>query len=139
MTTYDDAEVHAAGGVVVRRVGDELELLICHRPRYDDWSFPKGKLDPGEDHRSAAVREILEETGLNVELGHELPSAHYRDAKGRSKTVRYWLATVTGGSFRPNDEVDEIRWLPVAPAGAALTYEHDRRLLAVAAVTALSG
>ena len=96
-----------------------------HRPRYDDWSLPKGKLDAGETHEGAATREVLEETGYEVELGRELASTRYPDARGRKKTVRYWAMTVTGGSFVANHETDEVRWLPVLDARARLTYEHD--------------
>ena len=125
-----DPEVLAAGGVVQRRGAEgRVELLLVHRPRYDDWSFPKGKCDPGEAFEETAVREIAEETGLDVALGLELPAARYHDHKGRSKLVRYWLATVLGGAFEPNDEVDEVRWLPAAEAAALLSYEHDVALL----------
>ena len=132
MSAPPDAEVQAAGGVLVRRTDGGLELLLCHRPRYDDWSFPKGKLDAGETHADAARREILEETGLDVELGAALPSVYYRDAKGRSKAVRYWVATVSAGTFVPNPEVDEIRWVPPDEALRLLSYIHDRRLVPAA-------
>jgi 8-oxo-dGTP diphosphatase len=125
----------AAGGVVWRpRPGsdDGVELLVAHRPRYDDWSFPKGKQDPGETVRTTAVREIAEETGFHVRLGIPLPSVHYRVGAG-PKVVRYWAARLRRddpGAFVPNREVDEIRWLRPRDAEALLTYEHDRRLLA---------
>lgn len=123
-------EVFAAGGVVERTAPDGTVLvLVVHRPRYDDWSFPKGKLDPGEDFLAAAVREVREETGLEVEVGEELASARYRDHKGRPKVVRYWRMRAVGGDFEPNDEVDEVRWLPAEGARALLTYPHDRALL----------
>lgn len=118
--------VEAAGGVVER---DGLIVLV-HRPRYDDWSLPKGKLDAGETFERAAVREIEEETGLRCTLGAELDPARYTDKRGRSKLVRYWRMTVVGGAFEPNDEVDEIRWLTPGDAAALLTYEHDRVLVA---------
>ena len=121
-----DAElVRAAGGVVWRAGDGGTEVLLVHRPRYDDWSLPKGKLDAGETHEGAATREVLEETGYEVELGRELARTRYRDARGRKKTVRYWAMTVTGGSFVANHETDEVRWLPVPDARARLTYEHD--------------
>jgi 8-oxo-dGTP pyrophosphatase MutT (NUDIX family) len=122
--------VQAAGGVVWRRSEDgELEILLVHRPRYDDWTVPKGKLEPGETHAAAAVREVEEETGLRCELGAELASTSYEDRKGRPKQVRYWAMTATGGAFAPTDEVDEIRWLTLDEAGLILTYPRDVQLL----------
>ena len=118
-------QVRAAGGVVER---DGL-VAVVHRPRYDDWSLPKGKLDRGESWERAALREVLEETGLECELGEELPTVRYMDQRGRPKTVRYWRMLVTGGEFEANDEVDAIRWLAPAQAAALLSYEHDRRLV----------
>ena len=120
----DEPEVKAAGGVV-RRDG---RIAVVHRPRYDDWSLPKGKLDPGESFEEAALREVREETGLECELGDELSPTHYRDRKGRSKIVRYWLMEPVGGEFEPNDEVDELRWLTPDEAAGLLTYEHDKEL-----------
>jgi 8-oxo-dGTP diphosphatase len=120
----DEPEVRAAGGVV-RRDG---RIAVVHRPRYDDWSLPKGKLDPGETWEEAALREVREETGLECELGAELSSASYHDRKGRSKLVRYWLMEPVGGEFAPNDEVDELRWLTPAEAAALLTYPRDKEL-----------
>jgi 8-oxo-dGTP diphosphatase len=125
--------VHAAGGVVWRRGGDEVEICVVHRPRYDDWSLPKGKVDPGETFEQAALREVEEETGLVCALGSKLPDVTYDDHKGRSKLVRYWTMAAepgAGDSFTPNDEVDEVRWLPPAEANALLSYEPDRELLA---------
>ena len=119
------ARVDAAGGLVER---DGL-IAIVHRRRYDDWSLPKGKLDPGESFEQAALREIEEETGLRCTLGEELESSRYADHRGRPKLVRYWRMTVDGGGFQPNDEVDELRWLSPGDAAALLSYEHDRLLV----------
>jgi 8-oxo-dGTP pyrophosphatase MutT (NUDIX family) len=124
----DNAEVRAAGGVVWRRdARGELRVAIAHRPRYDDWSFPKGKLDPGETSEQAALREVEEEIGLRCTLGEELPTARYDVAKGR-KVVRYWLMEPRSGGFAPNEEVDEMRWLTPREALELLSYEHDRAL-----------
>ena len=119
-------KVEAAGGVVVR----DGEVLVVHRPRYDDWTLPKGKLDRGERFEDAALREVREETGFSCALGRELPSSEYRDNRDRPKLVRYWLMEVEGGDFEPNDEVDELRWLTLPEAVEALTYERDREVLA---------
>lgn len=130
-------EVLAAGGVLWRSARDGgVEVLLVHRPRYDDWSFPKGKCDPGETFEETARREVLEETGFAVELGDELDEVRYRDHKGRPKLVRYWAMTVVGGAFEVNDEVDEARWIETSEAADVLTYGHDRALLSQ--VSALS-
>jgi 8-oxo-dGTP diphosphatase len=121
----DEAEVKAAGGVVRR---DDGTIAVVHRNRYDDWSLPKGKLDPGETWEEAALREVWEETGLRCELVRELSSTFYEDRKGRAKAVRYWLMAPVGGSFEPNDEVDELRWLAPAEATSILTYPRDAEL-----------
>jgi 8-oxo-dGTP diphosphatase len=122
-------QVRAAGGLVVRERSGALELAAIHRPRYDDWSLPKGKLLPGEAWEAGALREVREETGLRCELGEELESATYLDRRGRRKLVRYWLMRAVAGEFEPGDEVDELRWLAPGEAAATLTYEHDRRLV----------
>jgi 8-oxo-dGTP diphosphatase len=123
-------QVRAAGGVVAR---DGLVALV-HRPRYDDWTLPKGKLDAGESFEEAALREIEEETGLRARLVRELPETHY-EVRGRPKVVRYWLMEVESDpGFVANDEVDELRWLEPAQASALLTYERDRDVLAAAAL-----
>jgi len=122
--------VLAAGGVVWRRTNSaKVEVLLVHRPKYDDWTLPKGKLDDGESAEEAAVREVEEETGLQVTLGEELPATDYHDRYGRPKNVRYWAMGMTGGQFRPNREVDEVRWLPIEAAKEALSYARDREVL----------
>jgi 8-oxo-dGTP pyrophosphatase MutT (NUDIX family) len=123
------AEVKASGGVVCRRGPDGLLVALVHRPRYDDWSFPKGKLDAGESWEDAALREVEEEVGLRCRLGPELPPTSYRDNKGRAKVVRYWLMDPLDGEFVPSDEVDEVRWLAPTEADAILSYARDRELL----------
>ncbi|HVL50755.1 MAG TPA: NUDIX hydrolase [Actinomycetota bacterium] len=125
-----DATVRAAGGVIARTTpGGVSEVLVVHRPRYDDWSFPKGKLEPGETEMQCAVREVLEETGLVCEPIRELTGTAYTDRRGRPKTVRYWLMRVVSGRFKANSEVDEARWLDFRRAQETLTYEHDLSML----------
>jgi 8-oxo-(d)GTP phosphatase len=123
-------DVRAAGAVVTRRGGD---VLLVHRPRYDDWSFPKGKLDPGEHEVAAAVREVAEETGLDVRLGPPLPGQRYVISTGRTKAVSYWTARVVGDDdvscYRVNSEIDSVEWVPWDEARARLTYDHDRDTL----------
>jgi 8-oxo-dGTP diphosphatase len=122
-------EVRAAGGLVVRDGPGGTEVAVVHRPRYDDWSLPKGKLEDGESFEEGALREVEEETGYRCGLGDELAAARYDDRKGRPKHVRYWLMRVEGGAFEPNEEVDELHWLAPAEARSKLDYEHDRRLI----------
>jgi 8-oxo-dGTP diphosphatase len=123
--------VKAAGGVVVRERKDgKREIAVVHRPRYDDWSLPKGKLEDDETFEQGALREVEEETGLVCKLGRELSPTTYRDRKGRRKTVRYWLMEPRKGEFAVNDEVDELRWLTPKKAVGLLDYDHDRRLIA---------
>ncbi len=102
-----------------------------HRPKYDDWTLPKGKAEPGESDEETAVREVEEETGLRCELGPELPSSSYLDAAGRPKLVRYWAMSVLGGgdAARAQHEVDEVRWLGVPSALRLLSYDRDRDVL----------
>ena len=123
------ATVRAAGGMVVRGSDESPQIAIVHRPKYDDWSLPKGKLDRGERWSEAALREVEEETGLRCELGVELAPASYRDSKGRRKRVRWWRMRPLGGEFTPSSEVDELRWLEPSAALEVLDYEHDRELV----------
>jgi 8-oxo-dGTP diphosphatase len=125
VTTPEGAEVLAAGGIVLR----DGTIAVVHRPKYDDWSLPKGKLDEGEDFERAALREVWEETGLRCRLGRELGDATYKDNKDRDKLVRYFEMHPEEGEFAPNDEVDELRWVPVGDAPALLSYEFDRELV----------
>lgn len=128
-----DAEVRAAGGVVVRDDGaGPPRVAVIHRPKYRDWSLPKGKLDPGEGWREAALREVEEETGYRCEAKEELSSVSYRDRKDRTKLVRYWLMEPVSGEFQPHPEVDELRWVTAEEAGELLSYDHDRELVAKA-------
>jgi 8-oxo-(d)GTP phosphatase len=121
--------VRAAGGVV-RRAGQEgEEVLVVHRPRYGDWTFPKGKAHPGETDEETALREVEEETGYLCVLGDELPSTKYRDSNGRPKVVRYWTMRVESGAFAPHREIDSIRWLRPGKAEASLSYDRDRDVL----------
>jgi 8-oxo-dGTP pyrophosphatase MutT (NUDIX family) len=123
-------QIRAAGGLVRRRgASGEVEILIVHRPAYDDWSFPKGKLEPGESEADAAAREVEEETGLRCRLERELATTHYRDGRGRTKSVRYWLMTPVDGTLAAANEVDDARFVPVSDARELLTYERDRGLL----------
>ena len=123
--------VRAAGGVVWRRgAGHDLEVLLVHRPKYDDWTFPKGKNHAGENDRACALREVEEETGLTCEVGLELASTSYRDHRGREKTVRYWSMRPVEGSFSPQEEVDEVCWLSLSQAHERLSYQRDREVLA---------
>ncbi len=115
-----------------RRDDGQPVVILVHRPKYDDWSLPKGKLQEGEDEADAAVREVEEETGLRCRLGEELPSSSYQDRFGRDKTVRYWAMTPDGrrpSSFVPNAEVDEVRWLTPDDAATLLSYDRDREIL----------
>jgi 8-oxo-dGTP pyrophosphatase MutT (NUDIX family) len=121
--------VRAAGGVVVRHRDDGVEILLVHRPAYDDWSFPKGKCEEGESEEDAAVREVEEEAGLRCRLERELATTRYRDGRGRPKTVRYWLMAPVGGQLAAANEVDDARFVPVNEARALLTYPRDRELV----------
>jgi 8-oxo-dGTP diphosphatase len=115
-----------AAGAVVRRNGG---VLLIHRPQYDDWTFPKGKLEEGESFEQAVAREVEEETGWQGDLGAELDSKRYKDSKGRDKLVRWWeMWARVRGPWEPNDEVDDIMWVPLSEVDALLTYELDREL-----------
>jgi 8-oxo-dGTP diphosphatase len=132
--------VRAAGGIVLRRAEGDWQVLLIHRPRYDDWSLPKGKADAGERDEETALREVEEETGLRCTLGAPAGRTRYRDSKGRDKVVHYWLMApeseeaVADGTFVANDEVDAVRWCSVGEATERLTYAHYRKLLAKAPV-----
>lgn len=115
--------------MVWRSRGGRTEVLLVHRPRYDDWTFPKGKLLPGEDDLEAALREVAEETGLWCRPEAELAATDYVDRRGRAKTVRYWAMTPETGRFTPGDEVDQTRWVDIPAAEALLTYERDQEIL----------
>lgn len=124
-----------AAGALVLRVGERgTEVLVVHRPRYDDWSFPKGKCDGDETFAETAVREVLEETGHAVVLGDDLGEVRYHDQKDRPKVVHYWAASLVDPDaadepFVANDEVDAIRWVRPDDAAALLSYRHDADLL----------
>jgi 8-oxo-dGTP diphosphatase len=135
------AVIEAAGGVVWRVGARGPKVLLVHRPRYDDWSLPKGKLDAGESALDAALREVHEETGLVCDVGLRLPDATYVHRSGRRKRVRYWTMTVvTGeGDFTPNREVDATRWFRIADAANRLSYDHDMPVLSAFADLALTG
>ena len=122
-------EVWAAGGVVLRDHGGNTEVLLIHRPVHCDWSFPKGKLDPGETLGRAARREVHEETGLRCKRLERLPLVRYHDARGRQKAVVYWTMKVLDGQFEPNSEVDALGWFNALSARQVLSYEHDVALL----------
>lgn len=128
-------EIVAAGVVVLRKAVDrDWSVLLVHRPKYDDWSFPKGKLDRGEHPAAAAVREVHEETGLEVRLHQPLQPQRYLVAKG-PKVVHYWVGRVLDGrthdvsGYHANDEIDRVAWVPASEAAARLTYPHDRTTL----------
>jgi 8-oxo-dGTP pyrophosphatase MutT (NUDIX family) len=121
--------VQAAGGLLIRRHGGNLEIALVHRPVHQDWSFPKGKLEEGETFEEAAQREVFEETGFICRLLRFIGHTEYIDRKGRPKVVAYWVMSAEAGAFEANDEVDELRWLEITIAGPQLTYERDRDLL----------
>ncbi|MBE7324868.1 NUDIX hydrolase [Nocardioides sp. Y6] len=128
-------DVIAAGAVVTRRspATGERQVLLVHRPRYDDWSFPKGKVDPGEHVTACAVREVAEETGVRVRLGAPLLDQRYRVAGDRMKTVHYWMARVVGDDdvsrYAANKEIDVVEWVDWSRAAGRITYRRDREVL----------
>jgi 8-oxo-dGTP diphosphatase len=117
--------VRAAGGVVWRERDGRIEVVLVHRPAYDDWTLPKGKVEPGESDEEAALREVQEEAGVGCRLGPELASTQYRDRNGRLKVVRYWAMTVISGEVHAQNEVDDARWVPLDEARRCLTYPRD--------------
>ncbi len=130
------SRVRAAGGVVWRRVPSGIEVVLVHRPAYDDWALPKGKAEGDETDEQTALREVREETGLTCRLGPELPTTTYADGEGRPKVVRYWAMTVVPGTFdvaggklapepKARREIDDLYWAPVQDARHRLTYPRD--------------
>jgi len=126
--------VQAAGGLLVCRQDGQLRIALVHRPIHQDWSYPKGKLEEGETFEEAAQREVFEETGFVCRLLRFIGHTEYVDRKGRPKVVAYWVMLAESGSFVPNEEVDEVRWVDVVTAGFLLTYDRDRALLAAMSV-----
>lgn len=123
--------VQAAGGLVIRRGPDgQVEIVVVHRPLQDDWTLPKGKLEPGETPEEAALREVREETGLTCELVRPAGRTAYVDRSGRDKVVRYWVMRPLAGGFRPTREVDRLRWLSVDEALSVLSYPTDHEVVA---------
>ena len=132
----DKTIVRGAGGIPILLRGGCVEVLLIHRPRLDDWSFPKGRLDPGESSEACALREVLEETGYACELAGELPTVRYVDQSERPKEIRFWkmlpVPTPSGSDdfgFKPNEEVDKIIWMDARDAFTKLTHKTDRLLL----------
>ena len=129
------ADIHAAGAVVFRKNKGVIEVLLVHRPRYDDWAYPKGKVDRGEHHTAAAQREVEEETGLRIRLMRPLITERYRVRTGM-KRVDYWVGRIAGSDdvsgYEPNDEIDQVRWVEVDAALRLLSYRNDRTMLRAA-------
>ena len=125
-----DLLIRAAGGVVTREIEGVVEVMVVHRPHYDDWSLPKGKADGDERDEDTALREVEEETGLRCELGDEVTVSRYVDRKGRPKRVRWYRMTaVDDAGFLPNAEVDERRWVRLDGVGTILTYDRERAVI----------
>ncbi len=127
-----DAVIRAAGGVIWRPsewLPGKVDVVLVHRPAYDDWSLPKGKAERDESDEDTAVREVREETGLAVELGAELPSTRYLDRYAKPKVVRYWVMKPVSGDLKGSNEVDAARWLPFDRARQMLSYERDQPVL----------
>jgi 8-oxo-dGTP pyrophosphatase MutT (NUDIX family) len=122
--------IRAAGGIVCRGTrSGETEIAVIHRPAYDDWTLPKGKMEPDERPEDCALREVREETGLRCEIMRPLGCTAYVDRRGRDKVACYWVMEVQGGRFRPGIEVDKLLWLTARDATKRLTYERDKTLL----------
>lgn len=119
----------AAGGLLWRKAAHGTEVLLVHRPKYDDWGFPKGRLDPGESLLQCAIREVEEETGITARVGRKLPQVVYVKPNGKHKKVAFWAMTALAGSFTPNSEIDKVKWVPLAKVAKRLTYKADRRLI----------
>ena len=126
------SKVVRAGGGVLHRTRDDgtVEVLVIHRPRYDDWTLPKGKLERGESVEEGALREVVEETGVTAEIERRIGETAYRDRSGRPKRVTYFAMRPVSGDFTKNREVDEIRWVTLDEASELLSYDHDRHLVA---------
>ncbi len=126
----DVSVIRAAGGIVCRRSRTgETEIAVIHRPGYDDWTLPKGKIEPDERAEDCALREVREETGLRCDLVRPLGCTAYIDRRGRDKVACYWVMEVRGGRFKPGIEVDKMLWLEVGDAIKRMTYERDKTLL----------
>jgi len=125
----DEGEVRAAGGLVLRGGPGRLEVLLVHRPAFDDWTLPKGKSHAGETDREAAVREVLEETGLRCQPGEEIGRIHYLDRKGRPKVARYWAMRPIDGGFAATKEVDQCRWVDLADSATVATRTGEQEFL----------
>jgi len=129
----DGEVVRAAGGVVVRDRDGTTEVVVVHRPKYDDWTLPKGKAYPGESDEDCAVREVEEETGLRCRLEGEPVDVSYWDPLGRPKIAVYWRMRPDGDTLRPSKEIDDARWVTLADAARTLTNPRDRDVLRVLA------
>jgi 8-oxo-dGTP diphosphatase len=122
-------DIAAAGGVLIARGQEGPRVAVIHRPKYMDWSLPKGKLEEGEGWQEAALREVQEETGYRARALDELERVSYLDRKARRKLVRYWLMEPVDGQFEPHGEVDELRWVTEEEADRLLTYDHDKEIV----------
>lgn len=130
MSDRANGPIRAAGGVIVR--GDSpatAKVAVVHRPKYDDWTIPKGKLDPGEETTACAVREVAEETGLHSRITGHAGTAKYRVAEGEKVVEYFWMRPFRSAGFRPNEEVDEMRWVALNRVGGLLSYDFDRHLV----------
>jgi ADP-ribose pyrophosphatase YjhB (NUDIX family) len=132
-TEVSNEVIHAAGGIVMRQDVDAPRVAVVWRELRGDWTFPKGKLAPGETYEGAACREVVEETNFDCRVLRYVGTTEYQHRKGRPKVVAYFLMEVIGGTFTPNEEVDELRWCTVTEAERLLTWDRDRDLLERAA------